>query len=625
MEESKINGKNDMNGEMEKNMKSMVEMVTTGMERMSASMSRLNDEVNKLSEQLNEATATKKETNEKIEEVGKTASLAYEIATGTEKRLENMENRIKELDYKLKESEDRNNRSIAKINSMESRENEMDNRLRRNRIIITNLPEGREHDLRKQVFGLLKFVHEQLVFDDLDIVARIGENGRNHGRWKPVLVSFVYEETRNAVLWQKRKLNSEKGRMEHPHIWMQEDANQETRRNLSEMVKVQKLARGTEEYRDTRLRGNSLLINGQVYDRNHLDKLPEKLRLANTNTEHGETYVAFAGEYAPLSNMYRQCNIKHRGYTFSSAEQQYTWIKAGYAKDERLQRAILQENNPFTCKRMVQHLRPRGWEEVEHQIMEQCLMDKFGSTRELGERLRNTGNKRLIEATRSRYWGANVAIGSYTEGKRASEIFKAGSWTGRNIMGNILEKVRGRLFKEPAGKQQSQQEQKKSESSEVIRENQNGVKTKGTEEEKKVPCNNKTEITETNEQSIVSPGTSSKSNSAREMESSTSSGPRTRTITQETFKQRHNTKKEREIAAGLIRDRELMRQRELTFIHSLERNSTEVQEENEAEEEDDDILRWISYSQKEKADALAIAAQTQSPIEGTTKLTWRST
>eukprot|EP00771_Trimastix_marina_P000945 gnl/Trimastix_PCT/1981.p2 GENE.gnl/Trimastix_PCT/1981~~gnl/Trimastix_PCT/1981.p2 ORF type:complete len:182 (-),score=23.35 gnl/Trimastix_PCT/1981:43-513(-) len=77
----------------------------------------------------------------------------------------------------------------------------------------------------------------------------------------------------------------------------------------------------------------------------------------------------------------------------------------------------------------------KDWEEIKEDVMERALMAKFTQHNELRAQLLSTGDAHLVEhTTNDRYWGDG-----------------GGDGAGRNRLGFLLEKVRGRIVAEQVG------------------------------------------------------------------------------------------------------------------------------------------------------------------------------
>lgn len=428
--------------------------------KMTESLKGLHKEVGRIAKKIDYMEDETKTAKETIEDVGNTASKAYDLVDGIDRKIEEMSRGIERSTKDMEKMGEKIDKQERKNRQTEMKVQDLDHVIRRNKIIISNLSGANGNELRDEVFRLLSMVIDNFDYNELDIVIRLGENDAQKGIWKPVLVSFLFEDTKNTIMRNKSKLNGTQGRTQFPRVWIHEDANEDVRKGMDEMQKIQRVARDIPEFRNTKIRGNVLIINGKQYSRDQLGEVPEKLRLSNICTEVGDRYIAFAGEYAPLSNMYRT-KVKYQGTDFTSAEQLYCWLKAGYAKESKLQQVIKDEPNPFNCKKMVKNIRPRGWEELEETMLERSIMAKFQTSEEMANQLKATGKKILVEATRGKFWGADLTIGGMLRGKKATAIFSTNAWEGKNRMGCILMNVRGKIFEELKMKGQKMEERER--------------------------------------------------------------------------------------------------------------------------------------------------------------------
>lgn len=84
--------------------------------------------------------------------------------------------------------------------------------------------------------------------------------------------------------------------------------------------------------------------------------------------------------------------------------------------------------------------RNREWDQQKDEIMVRILNAKFRQNPSLGRKLILTGNKRLVEATMDKYWGAFAT-------PNAKSILKK-TWKGANRLGLILMDLRADLRRE---------------------------------------------------------------------------------------------------------------------------------------------------------------------------------
>ena len=82
----------------------------------------------------------------------------------------------------------------------------------------------------------------------------------------------------------------------------------------------------------------------------------------------------------------------------------------------------------------------KEWEEKEPEIVHAAMLRKFGQTPELREKLMDTGDKTLIEATTDKRWGSGLALNS--------SAMKRGECPGGNLQGIQLMRACKTLRKE---------------------------------------------------------------------------------------------------------------------------------------------------------------------------------
>ncbi len=130
------------------------------------------------------------------------------------------------------------------------------------------------------------------------------------------------------------------------------------------------------------------------------------------------------------------------GVTYPTAEH---WMMAGKARlfgDDVMLAAILRTTDPGEAKaigRRVRGFDPDAWAAARSPLVEDGNVAKFGQHPALGEFLRSTGRRVLVEASpRDRIWG----IGMGAENPDATDPAK---WRGLNLLGFALMRARARL------------------------------------------------------------------------------------------------------------------------------------------------------------------------------------
>lgn len=141
-----------------------------------------------------------------------------------------------------------------------------------------------------------------------------------------------------------------------------------------------------------------------------------------------------------LSNFYK-CKIIYDRKEFCCSEQIFMYIKANFFGDTEIARKIVntKDEHPNFYKslgRKVKNYDEAKWNVIRYEVMLDCLKAKFNSNSILKEKLKNTKNKKLVEA--SPYdviWGIGLAANN----KDSDDETK---WKGQNLLGKALMEVR---------------------------------------------------------------------------------------------------------------------------------------------------------------------------------------
>ena len=185
------------------------------------------------------------------------------------------------------------------------------------------------------------------------------------------------------------------------------------------------------------MRGDKLIIEGQQYTTLTINKIPHDYTPAATCECHNDDKILFLGKESILSNFH----VAPFQVGLSDYEHNEMYIqkcKAEHYGQEELAIKICMEKDPAICKRLGGRVKcdKKDWHQVAGKIAYTGALAKFSQNAHLLKGLLNTGNKTLAEATRDTWWGI---------GKTMSDPTAFEDWSGENIMGNILMKVRDEL------------------------------------------------------------------------------------------------------------------------------------------------------------------------------------
>jgi ribA/ribD-fused uncharacterized protein len=124
---------------------------------------------------------------------------------------------------------------------------------------------------------------------------------------------------------------------------------------------------------------------------------------------------------------------------FANSEQAFMWYKADFFGDEEIKDKIFKETNPAEAKklgRLVKGFDAKAWECVKFGLMTYVNLLKFQQNSELGQNLRDTGDRILVEASPvDNIWGVGL-------GANDDKILDPANWKGQNLLGQALIQVR---------------------------------------------------------------------------------------------------------------------------------------------------------------------------------------
>ncbi len=151
-----------------------------------------------------------------------------------------------------------------------------------------------------------------------------------------------------------------------------------------------------------------------------------------------QSFTFFWKDRSPFSNWYPS-KFTHNNVTFSRSEQYMMYRKAMLFGDMPVAAAILLTDNPKEQKdlgRMVSNYVDSVWVDNRVDIMVEGLFQKFTQNPDLAEKLLNTGNTTIVEASPvDKIWGIGL-------GESHPDATNPLKWRGQNLLGITLMRVR---------------------------------------------------------------------------------------------------------------------------------------------------------------------------------------
>lgn len=150
------------------------------------------------------------------------------------------------------------------------------------------------------------------------------------------------------------------------------------------------------------------------------------------------------GKYGIFSNFYPSSFKDENGVLYNCNEQYFMIQKLlTFDPDNKLlYDKIIQEKNPKNIKqlgRQVKNYYEQTWNKLRYSIMLKGLVFKFSQNPELKQRLLETGNQLLAEASPyDRIWGIGMSASE-------AKYLDPSQWKGQNLLGKALMEVRTQL------------------------------------------------------------------------------------------------------------------------------------------------------------------------------------
>ena len=380
---------------------------------MDQKYSKLENSMDKKYDRLESVmTAHRRDVSNEIKKLEQT--LTTQSTDLSKKFQSQMENQIKEIS-KLKEE----NRSLKKENNYLTKcINKIESTQLSNNIVVTGISEQpwEKYEMTKQ------HIHEMIATALSNSNSKsIEENTSDANNMEIsycncvgvfklnqahlISVSFQKREDKEFVLTLKRHMP--------PGIYADNEYPPHIKRCRDRLRPILQLAKKNPTYRDkSKLENDKLVINGTIYTLNDLHKLPEEFSANKAAERQNEEYLAFHGEFSPLSN-FHPSPLKIGTQKFHCTKQYIQYKKATHFGDHLTANQIIQCADMFEVKRLgyrVSGFDVQQWKEYGSDLCIEGIRAKFHQNHNLMMILKSTGNKIIVEAMRDRLWGMGIPL-----------------------------------------------------------------------------------------------------------------------------------------------------------------------------------------------------------------------
>ena len=332
------------------------------------------------------------------------------------------------------------NQTDKKHRKLQDRISFLEDQLLEKNVIFQGILESEYEDTKDIKTGIVKAIANTMQGETEEdktksagdtSIASVERMGKyNPLRIRPVKVKFSDKKDVDNLFKNRKKLP--KG------IYIDKEYSKATEKERCLLRPVIKAARRIDKYKGAcHLDGPQLVIEGKRYHRQNIHTLPDDLNPMEVTSQSNEEVFAFFGELNPLSN-FHPCKFTLEGETFNSSEQYIQWTKAKYCGDKIAMDRILNCEDAADCKevsRDITNLNRKGWIESAETLCFEGIQAKFLQNEHLMEKLLDTGEKTLVEASYDEAWGTGQHLGS-------RDCLTESKWKSIGILGRILMMIR---------------------------------------------------------------------------------------------------------------------------------------------------------------------------------------
>ena len=311
--------------------------------------------------------------------------------------------------------------------------------MKKNNIKIFGLKEKNNENTDDEVINVFKEFCPTFNNRTFTNVYRLGQ--KRAGVNRPILASFFHLKDKFLMQEQSAKIANKY------EISFSDDYPQPVeiaRKQLLPIFHVaRKLHSSTDGVPKPKLKGDRLLIKGKPYTVTNLSKLPDHLKPEYIYTPSKNGITAFFTKHSPLSNHFSSRNgqFKVNGQEFNCMEQFFMSAKALEFGDTESYLNIMNEKDPVKMKRdgkLINGYDNEHWLSVCEEKILVGLTEKFRQNEDLKQFLLATGTDIIAEASFDKIYGIGKSLSS-------RDLFVKEKWSGKNIMGKLLMKVRDLL------------------------------------------------------------------------------------------------------------------------------------------------------------------------------------
>lgn len=218
------------------------------------------------------------------------------------------------------------------------------------------------------------------------------------------------------------------------------DKPKSTKERESMAFRIVHEAQRSNRYRSAKFQNGKIWIDGEMYEQDELDRLPDDLLPTSIASPRTAAAVVFFSRHSYLSN-HNLCHFVYEGRMYTSIEQFLTRARALFAKNYWVAEKTLQTDDPQELKRLLVRMSTDGrreeWRANVGAYIKPALRAKFLQNEKARKFLVETGDRTIGEASIDRFWGIGMSLSDH-------RVFNVNLW-GNNFMGKALMELRDEL------------------------------------------------------------------------------------------------------------------------------------------------------------------------------------
>ena len=345
--------------------------------------------------------------------------------------------KILALENKVSDVESENARLSLRLKETSDKLLYQESQSKRNNLIfhgIQETPKETWEDIETKVRNVLE---TEMGIDDVDDIAieraHRTNYGKKEGQPRPVIVKFLSFKDREAVF--KEKLH-----IQNKAVMVFEDYPLEIQRNRQQLWPIYKTAKVSEEFTTVSLKLDKLYINNKQYTTANLCDLPKSLLPENRSIKQTDQLTVFYSKHSVFSN-FHALDVDIEGIRYCCNEKYFQRAKALHFGDDECAAKIMTETDPHKISdlgKKVRGYKKELWEKQAEKVLRRVNHAKYLQHPHAKQALLDTEDREIGEASPDPFYGIGIRLS-------APQVTQRHAWTGQNVMGKILQEVRGIL------------------------------------------------------------------------------------------------------------------------------------------------------------------------------------